>query len=178
MRAILAVYFSPLVVVSGGGPFVVCLLPAKDDFMAVDGLAAELRLDRGRMDSIFMKALPDLASNLHVPLTTLALEFEIHLDMQTRDQLCVRQLPDVQVVARANVGKRHDVLFDVLNVEPCWDGLQQDSARCFAQWYRGAQNDHCYDQRYHWIGVEAPLKVCQPDEERSCYHADVAECVA
>jgi len=141
------------------------LVRALNHAMSMCCLAAELWLNGGRMDAILVKASAYLSSKLHVSLRSFALELEGDLHVQRSNEFGIRELPDVQVVARHNVWKIVDVLLDVVHGKTSRYSLQQDARSCFAKWNSRAEDDDCNDERDEWIGVEAPAEVRQPDEE-------------
>ena len=58
----------------------------------------------------------------------------IDFDMDRSDHIRVAELPYVQGMAVRNTRQCGNVLFDLVDVDPLGDGLQEDSRRRRAQW--------------------------------------------
>lgn len=80
-------------------------------------IEAELGLDGGAVDAVGVQALAGLLGELHVLLPALLRDGEGHLDVHRGDELRVRQLPDVYMVAADDAGKVLDVLLDLRELE-------------------------------------------------------------
>lgn len=100
------------------------------------------------------------------------------LDVKTGDDLGVRELPDVDMVAGDNAGDVLDVLFDVVNVEMVGGGLEKDLGGRRSQRDGGAENDEGDEEGDGRISVEAVGGFGEPDYERRHDDTDVAEGVA
>ena len=70
-----------------------------DSGVIVRDIEAEFRLDSARMDTVFVQALTNLPGKRHIPRGSLALEVKVDLDVQRSNELRVRELPHVDVVA-------------------------------------------------------------------------------
>lgn len=146
--------------------------------VAVAAVEAELGLDGGGVDAVFVEAAPDGAGELHVAGGALAFEVEFDLHVQAGDELDVAELPDVQVVAGDDAGEFLDVFFDVVDADAGGDGLEEDAGGGFAEGDGRAEDYEGDDEGDEGVGIEAVGGGCEPDYEGGADDADVAEGVA
>lgn len=142
--------------------------------MVVSNVQAEFRLNSGRVDAIFVKALADLLGKVHVACRAFMLEVEVDLDVKRGDELGIGQLPNMQMMTGDNTVKVTDVVFDVVNGEVFRNSLQQDARCSFAKWESREQNDDSDEEGNSRIGIVPPRKVRLPDEEGSCNDTNIA----
>lgn len=100
------------------------------------------------------------------------------LDVQTSDDLRVRELPNVNVVAGDDARDVLDIFLDIVDVEVVGGGLEEDLGGRGGQGDGGAEDDEGDEERDCRVGVEAVWGVGEPDYERGDDDADVAEGVA
>lgn len=136
---------------------------------------AEFGLDGGRVHSVFVKAIADGTSKLHVSCGTFALEIKVDLDVQAGDKLGVAQLPDVDVMAADDAWQHLNVSLNVINVQTQRDSLQEDTGGGLAERNGRTKDDDGDDERNGRISVETPRVVGKPDEKRSCNNTNVSE---
>lgn len=147
--------------------------------MVMRSIEAELGLDGGAVDAVCVKTLADGPGNLHVACrAALGGDVEGNLDVQTSDDLGVRELPDVYVVAGDDAGDILDIFLDVVDVEVVRGGLEEDLGCRGGQGDGGAEDDEGDEEGDCRVGVEAVWGVGEPDYERGDDDADVAEGVA
>lgn len=139
---------------------------------------AELGLDGGAVDAVRVEALPRRPGQLHIPLAALRRDGERNLDVHRSDDLGVRQLPDVDVVAANHPGEVLDVLPQVRDVDVVGRGLEEDLGRGEGEGEGGAEDDECDEEGDGRIGVEPPGPVGQPDYQGGDNDSDVSQGVA
>lgn len=139
---------------------------------------AELGLDGGAVDAVAVETLADAPGQLHVLFAAELGDGKGHLDVHGGDDLRVRQLPDVDVVAAEHAGEALDVLADVVDVDVVGRGLQQDLGRRLSQRDGRPQDDGRDQQRHHRVRVHAVRPRRLPDDQRRHDHANVAQRVA
>lgn len=146
--------------------------------MIVVGVEAELRLNGGRVDTILVEAVANGTSKFHVSCGTFSLEVKVDLNVQTRDELGVTQLPDMQVMATNDTGEFLDVFLDVIDAETCGDCLKKDARCSLAEGDGRGENNTGDNQRNTRIGVVTPGEVGKPDEQCRANDTNVAQCIA
>lgn len=142
------------------------------------GVKAELGLDRGAVDAVAVKTFPGPLGQLHVLLAAVRVDGEGHLEMHAGDNLGIRKLPDVDVVAADDAGEPFDILANLWDADIFRSCLEQDARRGKGQRDRCLENDGSNDKRDGRIGVQLAGPVGQPDDERSNDHTDISQRIA
>ena len=138
-------------------------------------IKTELGLDRSAVNAVGVEALPHPLGEDHVFLASCLGDREGDLDVHRGDNLGVRQLPDVYVVAGDDSGKALDVFTDVLNLDSLRRGLQEDLGCGKSKRECGLENDEGDEQRDSRIGVVLSRPVGQPDDQSCNNNTDVAQ---
>lgn len=136
---------------------------------------AELGLDGGAVDAEAVEALPGSASQLHVLLTTMRVDGERDLDMHAGDELCVGELPDVNVMAGNNTGECLNILANLGNADVLRGSLEQDSCGTACERNASLENDGGDEQRDSGIGIHLSRPVGKPDDQSGSHNTNVAE---
>ncbi|GJD02771.1 hypothetical protein ColKHC_11596 [Colletotrichum higginsianum] len=141
-------------------------------------VAAELGLDGGCVNAVGVQALAGALGELHVLLATLGRDGEVDVNVQGGDDLGVRELPNVYVVAAEDTGQILDILAYFLEVDVVGSGLKEDLGGGLGEGDGRLENDQGNEQRDGRVGVEATGPVGQPDDESRDNYTNVAESVA
>lgn len=139
---------------------------------------AELGLDGGTVDAESVKTLSCSASQFHVLLATMGVDGERNLEMHAGNELGIRELPDVDVMASDDTGECLDILSDFLNADILRSSLEKNACGGEGQGDRGLENNHGDEQRDGRIGIELSRPVSEPDDESRDHDANVSESVA
>ena len=91
--------------------------------MRVLGVKAELGLYRSAVNTETVEALAGTAGQFHVLLTAMRVDREGNLDVHACDELCVGELPDVDVVACDDTGESLDILSNLGDTDVLRGGL-------------------------------------------------------
>lgn len=145
--------------------------------MVVLRIQAELWLNGGRVNAVFVKTITNGASKLHVSGCTLSFDFEVNLDVQTGYKLGVAQLPHMKVVAADNARQKFNIFSDLVNVKTKRDSLQKDTGGGLAKWNCRGEDDDSNEERDGWIKVETPGPVSKPDEKCGSNDTNIAQSV-
>lgn len=141
-------------------------------------IEAELGLDSGAVDAEPVQALARPLGQLHVLFAAVLVDGEGHLQVHAGDDLGIRQLPDVDVVAAHDSWKTLDVLADVLDANVLGGGLQENPGGCASKGDGRLEDDGGDEQRHGGIAVELARPVREPYDEGGDDDADVAQRVA
>lgn len=90
-------------------------------------IQTKLGLNSGTVNAIAMKTFPSAPRQLHVLLSAVCVNREGDLEMHAGDNLCVRELPDVNMMATDDSGKLFNVLSDFRDADVFRSGLEQDT---------------------------------------------------
>lgn len=138
---------------------------------------AEFWLDGRGVNAIFMEAFTDLAGKSHVARRALALKIEVDLNVKRSDELGIRELPDVKVVARDDAVEICNILLDLVDRQVLRNSLEQDARCSFAEWNSRKENYDGNDERNEGVGVESPREIGEPDEQSSCNNTNIAQSI-
>ena len=85
---------------------------------------AELGLDGYAVNTEAVETLPCPASQLHVLLATMRVDGEGDLDVHAGNELCVGELPDVNVMAGDDTRQPLDILSNLLDTDVLGSSLE------------------------------------------------------
>lgn len=90
-------------------------------------IKTKLRLNSSTVYAIAMKTFPGTLRQLHVLLSAVRVDREGNLEMHASDDLCIRKLPDVNVMTADDSGKLFNILADFRDTDIFRSGLEQDT---------------------------------------------------
>lgn len=90
-------------------------------------IKTKLGLNSGTVNAIAMETFPSAPGQLHVLLSAVCVNRERDLEMHAGDNLCVRELPDVNMMAADDSGKLFNILADFRDTDIFRGGLEQDT---------------------------------------------------
>lgn len=143
--------------------------------MVVCPVETELGLDRDAVDTVGVKALLDLASQLHVLLSTSLRYRQSDLDVHGGHDLGVRQTPNMEVVAVDDAGQCHDVLPHVANIDVVRSSLQENLGRPKGERQGTLENDEGDEERNGRIGVVLVVPLRLPYYEGRCDYSHISK---
>lgn len=139
---------------------------------------AKLRLDGGAVDAKLVEAVSCALCELHVLFAAVRIHGELDLEVHAGDNLCVRELPDMNVVAADDTRKSLDILSNILDANIFWRGLEKDARGSECKWDRSLENNEGDEERDGRISVKLARPVGEPNNQSSNYDADIAEGIA
>lgn len=147
-------------------------------FVPVLLVEAELGLDGGAVDAEAMETLSGPTSQLHVLLPTVRIDGEGNLDMHAGDELRVRELPDVDVMAGNNTGECLDILANLGDADMLRGSLEKDPCGAASEGNASLENDGGNEQGDGGIGIHLSRPVGKPDDQSGSHDTNVAEHIA
>lgn len=90
-------------------------------------IKTKLGLNSGTVNTIAMKTFPSAPGQLHVLLSAVCVNREGDLEMHAGDNLCIGELPDVDMMAADDSGKLFNILADFRDTDVFRSGLEQDT---------------------------------------------------
>ena len=146
--------------------------------MLVLNVKAKLGLYSGAVNAEGVQALTSPPGELHVLLATVRVDRERHLKMHAGHGLCVRELPDVDVVAAHNAGQGLDVFANIGNADVFGRCLQKDPRRSLGKRDGGLKDNGSDEEGDGRIGVVFARPLGQPDDQSRYDDTKVAESIA
>lgn len=146
--------------------------------MSVLLVQAKLGLNCGAMNAITMEALSGSLGKLHVLFTAVLVNGESDLQVHAGNDLGIRQLPDMNVMAADNTRKTFNVLADLPDADILGSGLKEDSCGGASQGDRGLENNGGDEQRDGGIAIKLARPVGKPDDEGGYNNTNVAQRIA
>jgi hypothetical protein len=70
-----------------------------------------------------MQAFPDCLGQFHIFLTSSFADWELDLDMHGCNNLCIAELPDMNMVATDYSGKLLNIFLDIVDLDVVWSSL-------------------------------------------------------
>jgi hypothetical protein len=129
----------------------------------------ELGLYRSAVNAETVETLAGTSSQFHVLFTTVGVNGERNLEMHACNELGVRELPDVDMMAGNNARKSFDILSDLGNADMLGGGLQKNSRSASGKRNTCLEDDSCNEQGDGRVGVDLARPIGEPDD-KSCNH--------
>lgn len=139
---------------------------------------SKLGLNGSAVDTVTVQALAHTARQVHVAFAALVGDGKGDLNVQRSDNLRVRKLPDVDMVAAENAVEILNVFANVIDANVVGGGLQQDLGSGLGQGDGRLENDEGDEERHNRVGIHAVLPRSLPNDKSRDNDTQVAQGVA
>jgi hypothetical protein len=146
--------------------------------MSVLGVETELGLYRSTVNTETVEALAGTASEFHILLTAMRVDREGNLDVHACNELCVGELPDVDVVACNNTGESLDILSNLRDTNVLRSGLKKNSSSAPGKRNTSLEDNGSNEQGDGGISVFLARPVGKPDDKGGNHDTNVSKHIA